>query len=83
MTPPDVAGLVVGASLRGPTVRGGRYHELDAREACCWLGAEARLGEQPRVLRLGAPAARKDGEQPDVQVLREVRWVVVGFDRLD
>jgi hypothetical protein len=25
------------------------------------------------VFRLGAPAARQDGEQPDVQVLREVR----------
>ena len=72
MTLPGVAGSFctpAGASAS----RDGHHYGVDAREACCWLGAEARLGEQPRVFRLGAPAARNDGKQPDVQVLREVR----------
>jgi hypothetical protein len=59
--------------LRASAGWGGRYHGLDAGEAYGRLGVEAGLGEQPRVFRLGAPAARQDGEQPDVQVLREVR----------
>jgi hypothetical protein len=46
------------APLRASAGWDGRYHGLDAGEAYGRLGAETGLGEQPRVFRLGAPAAR-------------------------
>ena len=73
MTPPGVAEFFLCGDLRASAGRGRGYHGLDACQAYGCLGMEARLVEQPRVLRFGAPAAGEDGEQPDVQVLGEVR----------
>src|SRR5580704_15312395 len=78
MTLPGVAQPVLRAGLRALAGWGGDHDGLDAGEGYCRFRAEACLGEQPGVLRFGAPAAREDGDQADVQVLGEVRRVVVG-----
>ena len=66
MTPPGATQPVLHVGLRASAGRDGHHYRLDAGEGHCRLRTEACLGEQPRVLRLGAPAARENGDQPDV-----------------